>query len=117
MCESAWPTWRITQSTSNRLVSSAIEMYVRRSVCGLVVGSAGSPLAARLVDVSVAASRTILLARWRVIRRPLAVGEQVGVGFGRLVGAAKSIDVRDDLFEEVRADLDLADPGLGLGVG
>jgi hypothetical protein len=28
--ESACPTWRITQSMSNRLASSATEMYVRR---------------------------------------------------------------------------------------
>jgi hypothetical protein len=36
--ESACPTWPITHSTSKRLASRLIEMYVRRSVCWVVRG-------------------------------------------------------------------------------
>jgi hypothetical protein len=65
--ESAWPACRMTRRTSNRFASSAIEMYVRRSVCGVVVGSAGSSRASGLVDARTAASRTIALTCWRVM--------------------------------------------------
>jgi hypothetical protein len=57
----------MTRRTSNRFASSAIEMYVRRSVCGVVVGSAGSSRASGLVDARTAASRTIALTCWRVM--------------------------------------------------
>jgi hypothetical protein len=40
--ESAWPTWLITHFTSKRLARSAIEMYVRRRLCGVVRGSGGT---------------------------------------------------------------------------
>ena len=45
--ESARPTWLTTHLTSKPFASSAIEMWVRRSVCGVVVGTGGLPCAAR----------------------------------------------------------------------
>jgi hypothetical protein len=45
------------------------------------------------------------------------VRERVGVGAGRLAGAAQAVDVLDEDLDEVGADLDLADAGRGLGVG
>jgi hypothetical protein len=45
------------------------------------------------------------------------IAEQVGVAIDRQTNPAKRIDVRDDPFEQVGADLDLADARLGLGVG
>jgi hypothetical protein len=47
--ESSWPTWPITHSTSKLFASSAMLMYVRRSVCGVVRGSGGKPRSAQPV--------------------------------------------------------------------
>jgi len=114
MCESAWPTWRISQSTSKRLASRAIETYVRRNVCGR---SARRPRAARWVDASVAAFADDLGGALARHASSLSVREQEGVGPSGLVGAAEPVYVGDDLFEQVGADLDFADSGLGLASG
>jgi hypothetical protein len=45
------------------------------------------------------------------MRSSLAIGEQIGVGAGGLMGAPKSVDPGDDLLEQVGADLELADAG------
>ena len=92
-------------------------MYVRRRVCGVVFGSAGRPRAASCSDASVAASRTISRDALAAHPPAAAIREQVGVGIGRVAGAAQPVDVRDELLDEVGADLDLADAGVGLGVG
>ena len=45
------------------------------------------------------------------------VGKGIGVGVGAPAGAAQAIEVRDELLDELRAHLHLADARLGLGVG
>jgi hypothetical protein len=56
------------------LASSAIEMYVRRSVCGVVCGSGGRPRALSRSEASSAASQTISSTRWRDSRPPVLFG-------------------------------------------
>src|SRR4051794_19870035 len=81
--ESACPTWLITYSTSKRFASSAIEMYVRRRVRGVVSGNPGSPRAVSRSDASAAASPTISAARWRLIRDETVRGEEARLAAGR----------------------------------
>ena len=88
-----------------------------QACAGVVFGSAGRPRAARWLDASVAASRTISRRAGGSSRPPRRLREQVGVRVGRQAGAPQPVDVRDELLEQVGADLDLADAGFGLGVG
>jgi hypothetical protein len=69
MAELAWPTWLTTHLTSNPFARRAIEMYVQRTVCGVVLGSGGRPRSASRSSASVAASRRIVPTRWRVVGR------------------------------------------------
>ena len=60
--------------TSKLFATSAIEMYVRRSVWGVVSGSGGRPWPSRRSVAAAAASRTIAPIRWRVLRLPREFG-------------------------------------------
>src|SRR4051812_29122731 len=102
----------MTQSTSNLFARSATEMYVRRSVWGVVRqrGQAARGQAGRRQLGGLADDLVGSLAR----HPPAAhVGEEMGVWVGRKAAALEAVDMGDDLFEEARTDLDLSDPGLG----
>jgi len=106
----------MTHSTSKRLASSAIEMYVQRSVCGVVCASGGRPRAQPLGGLLRRVAHDLGHALARQPPAP-AVRERVGLRVRRLARAAQPVEVRDELVDELGAHLHLAHAGLGLGVG
>ena len=64
-----------------------------------------------------AASRTSSFARCRLYAAAANVREEIGVGVRRKVGAPEPVDVGDELLEQIRAHLHLADTRVGLRVG
>ena len=90
---------------------------MRRSACGVVGGSGGRPRVADAVGGAGSGLADDLRDALAADASAAAVGEDLGVGAGRAARAAQSVEVQDERLGELGAHLDLADPGLGLGVG
>ena len=89
---------------------------MRRSVWGLVSGSAGRHWPSRRSVAAAATSRTIAPIRWRVLRLPREFGKAYAASVGRIAGGAEPREVLVEGDRRGRASVDLAEPGLRLGV-